>query len=291
LEESTKAPLKAGGAKKWVQGLRDAVGRQDIEVYGIDPRTHAAHVLVEADYHMKLVGMGLEDGTLGVKSYLDMVEVGADGKLPPMDVLRWWFTLNYDAVLATKPRDAFELQGQGVKVLSENELVTEKGERIHTGKSDDLNSAFARNFTKQFDLLAGKYPVYAELRNVFDLALVAGVIQTQDLPGQAGWHMTHFGPEGAYQPRLDNAPREVESIVNYRMTAGKKIVAGVSGGVRCDPRTFVLKEQVKTDTYGLLSAERANNVPKKVAPRSLHPHGLIVDLIKKGLRLFRTSPS
>ena len=39
--------------------MRDCLGRQDIEVYGIDPRCRVAHVLVEADYHMKLIGMGL----------------------------------------------------------------------------------------------------------------------------------------------------------------------------------------------------------------------------------------
>ena len=37
-------------------------GKQDIEVYGLDPRTRAAQVIVEADYRMKLVGMGLEAG-------------------------------------------------------------------------------------------------------------------------------------------------------------------------------------------------------------------------------------
>ena len=68
---------------------------------------------------------------------------GKDGKAPPMSVLRWWFTLNYAALSATEGRDAFELKGPGVKVLSENELLTETGERQHTGKSDELNARFA----------------------------------------------------------------------------------------------------------------------------------------------------
>ena len=64
-------------------------GKQDIEVYGLDPRTRAARILVEADYRMKLVGMGLEDGVPGVVSYLNLIK----GPPPPMGVLRWWFTL------------------------------------------------------------------------------------------------------------------------------------------------------------------------------------------------------
>jgi hypothetical protein len=244
------------------------MGLQDIEVFGIDPRTHAAHILVEADYHMKLIGMGLEEGTLGVKSYLDMVEVGPDGKLPPMDVLRWWFTLNYDAVQATKARDGFEFQGAGVKVQSENEFVTEQGKRIHTGNSDAVNSAFAESFTRHFDLLAGKYPVYAQLRNVMDLALVAGLIAGEDLAGQTQWHFTHFGPVGAYQPRLNQAPAEVESIANYRVIGGKRIVAGVSGGVLCDARAITAKEKIKVADDPALAAQRDYHAAKQVAARN-----------------------
>jgi hypothetical protein len=268
VAESNKSPLKAGTRETWLRKLRETLGRQDIEVYGIDPSTHAAHILVEADYHMKLVGMGLEDGTLGVKSYLDTVTLGPDGSLPPMDVLRWWFTLNYDAVTTTDNRRAFELKGPGVKVLSENEMLTERGERIHTGTSDELNSRFAQSFTKHFETLAGKYPVYAELRNIFDLALVAGIVRGEDLAGQTGCHFTHFGPEGAYTPRLDHAPREVDTIVNHRLIAGTHIVAGISGGVAVDTKALVAKAAIKTDEYGLLFAEHANHTPKKVTARS-----------------------
>ena len=265
--ESAKTPLKAGGRGKWVKQLRDTLGRQDITVFGIDPQTHAAHILVEADYHMKLIGMGLAEGTLGVKCYLDTVEVGPNGELPPMDVLRWWFTLNYDAVSATKAHDAFKLHGPGVKVLSENEMLTERGERVHTGKSDALNSQFAESFTKHFETLAEKYPVYAELRNIFDLALVAGIVRSENLSSQAAWHLTHFGPEGAYQPRLDYAPKEVDTIVNYRVVRNKHIVAGISGGVSVDASALVGKK-IKTDDYGALTANRVSSAPKKVTARS-----------------------
>lgn len=263
----SKAPLKPGQRDKWLKEFRDAVGRQDIETHGIDPRTHACLTIVEADYHMKLVGLGLEEGMLGVQSYLDSIEVAKDGSTPPMSVLRWWFTLNYDALTATESRDAFELKGPGAKVLSENELLTEKGERVHTGKSDELNSKFADSFTKHFDSLAAKYPVYAELRNVFDLALVSAVIQSHDLPGQCNWHMAHFGPDGDYQPALGVAPAEVESVMNHKVVNGKHVIAAVSGGVVVDARQLAAKQAVKTDTYGDLKAERNGSAPQNL-PRS-----------------------
>jgi len=147
-------------------------------------------------------------------------------------VLRWWFTLNYDALAATEGRDAFELRGPGVAVLSENELINARGERAHTGDSDAPTRQFAETFTSQFEKLAAKYPIYAELRNVFDLALAGAVIQSHDLPGQVGWHMTYFGPSGDYQPQLGAAPTEVESVMNHRVIGGKHVVAAISGGVR-----------------------------------------------------------
>ena len=255
-------PLKPSQREKWLEEFRSAVGKQDIVVYGIDPRTRAARVLVEADYRMKLVGMGLEPGTLGVTSYLDSIEVAPGGTPPPLDVLRWWFTLNYKSLQATEPRDGFELRGPGAKVLSENELVTELGERVHTGKSNELNRKFAESFTKHFEVLAAKYPVYADLRNIFDLALVSALMHSQDLPGQVGWHMTHFGPQGAYEVGLGPAPTEVESVINHRVIGGKHVVAGVSGGVTVAPRALVEKEAIQTDEYGLVKVERSGSAPK-----------------------------
>ncbi len=265
LEESSKRPLKAGQREAWVGQLRDLVGVQDISVFGIDPRTRAARVLVEADYRMKLVGMGLEEGVLGVTSYLDSLQANKDGVVPPMDVLRWWFAVNYDAVQATEAHDAFELRGQGVKVMSENELLTERGDRVHTGKADHLNRQFTESFTKNFPALAAKYPVYAELQNIFDLALVAALIKAQDLPSQTGWHMTYFGDSERCSPELGVAPREVESIVNHRVINRTQVVVGVSGGVSVDVRGLVASDRLKVDTYGKLQANRAGSKPKTLA--------------------------
>jgi hypothetical protein len=256
--------LKPSQRSRWLEEFRSAVGKQDIVVYGIDPRTRAARVLVEADYRMKLVGMGLEPGTLGVTSYLQSIEVDPGEAPPPMNVLRWWFTLNYSALKTTDGHDAFALAGQGAKVLGEDELLTELGERVHTGAIHDLNRQFAESFTKQFEVLADKYPVYAELRNVFDLALVTALMKSHSLPDQVGWHMTHFGPQGQYEVAHGTAPTEVDSVINHRVIGGKTIVAGVSGGVTVDARQLVAPAAIKTDDYGLLKVEHHGSAPKSL---------------------------
>ncbi len=262
LNESSKSPLKAGQTQTWLNQLRDHMGQQDIEVAGIDARTRVARVIVEADYRMKLVGMGLEDGVLGVTSYLDSIP--ANEAPPTMSVLRWWFTMDYAALRATTARDAFEIRGQGVKVLSENEMLTERGERIHTGQSDELNAQFAHGFTKHFEALATKYPIYADLQNVFDLTLVAALLRAEDLPGQVGWHLVHLSDPERYKVSLSAAPSTVQTVVNHRLIQRKHVVAGVSGGVSVDSSKFVSKPAIQVDDYGDLKAEHAGSLPENL---------------------------
>ena len=184
--------------------FRAAVGKQDIEVFGgLDPQTRAARTLVEADYRMKLVGMGLEEGVPGVTSYMSLI------KSPPRDmgVLRWWFTLNYDSIQTSQDHLAFNIRGQGVKVESENEHLTAKGERIHTGESEPLNRQFTESFTRHFGELCAKYPIYAELRNLCDLALAASLVREEGLADKVGWHMAYFGNPPGVRRRAGRGPQ------------------------------------------------------------------------------------
>ena len=146
--------LELSEAAAWVATLRERLGRQQIEVYGVDPRTRVGRIMVEADYRMKLVGMGLEEGVQGVERYLATIAPPQPGKPQTMDVLRWWFAVNHDAVAATAERDAFELRGQGVQVLSENEFLAAGGQRTATGKTAEPNERFFRLLIAMADHLS-----------------------------------------------------------------------------------------------------------------------------------------
>ena len=269
VQQFLARPMPPGGRKAWIQQLRAQLGRQDIEVYGLDPRTRAARVLVEADYRMKLVGMGLEEGVPGVESYLNLVKVPPGKTPPPFGVIRWWFTLNYDAVLTSADRRAFALRGQGVKVLSENEKLTAEGKRVHTGQSEPWTRRFAESFTAQFEALCEKYPIYADLRNVFDLALVSALIRQEKMPEKVDWHLTCFGDGGSYPVALGRVPRSVDSVVNYRVIQDPAFglvhtVVGVSGGVRCDPAPMAAPAAVTAQTDGVLGKQQSAAVPGKL---------------------------
>jgi hypothetical protein len=259
VQRSSGTPIKVGGRDAWLEQLRSELGAQDISVFGVDPRTRVAQVLVEADYRMKLVGIGLEPGTMDVPSYLDMIKVPAGNAPPPMDVLRWWFTMDYTAIHADPERQAFALVGQGVKVQSENEMLSARGERINTGNADELNREFAHNFTKNFAALASKYPIYAELQNVFDLALVAALVKHERIADKLDWQAAFFGNDKAYQVALGQTPKTVQTVINHRVVNRVHVLAAVSGGVTADP--YAQAKVVRPDTSGKVYAQRRVAAP------------------------------
>jgi hypothetical protein len=255
----------------WSRKIRELLGQQDIHVFGIDDRTHTARVLVEADYRMKLIGMGLEPSVPGVPSFLERIQLTPDGSVPPLDVVRWWFTLNYDDVFADESGLIFTFTGSGVKVLSENELLDEHGQRIHTGQSHGPAKEFARDFTKQFASLSTEYPIYRELKNVFDMALVASLIRHQQLAQKTNWHLTYFGPERAdsltYHPKLDAVATQVDSVMNQHVLKTRKqsstvkhTIVGVSGGISYDAHEAMGAEKIKLADHQFDEAEKLRPV-------------------------------
>jgi hypothetical protein len=233
LDKTSARPLEPRRRKEWLETIRTRLGRQDIEIFGIDPTSRVAQVLVEADVHMKLIGMGLEEGVDGVESYLELVQASG-GQPSAMSVLRWWFALNYAAIRTSPDGDAYELVGDGVRVLSENELLAAQGQRIHTGQSDALNEQFADSFTAHYAALAQKYHVYGELRSIFDLALALAIIESEKLADKAGWQPSRLVDNERLRLPAWPAPREVETVANFVQVNRRQIVAGVSGGVMVD---------------------------------------------------------
>ena len=270
LKNAAGKPIVAGRTEQWLSGLRDSMGRQDVEVFGVDTQTHLAKTMVEADYHMKLIGMGLVPGVPGMNSYMDNLKQVAEktGTPQALSMLRWWFTTNYKALHATKDGQAFEIIGSGVKVLSENELIGKLGNRVGTGKSDPLTQQFASEFTKNFEQLSQQYPVYGELRNVFDLALITMLIKSEDLHTRVQWDLDYFLDENGYRVVQAVSPTAVESVISHRLVGGKTVLAGVSGGVLLDPRVVVAEDNIIHDSYGILEAEHKGNanlsLPKAV---------------------------
>ncbi len=168
--------------------------------------------------------------------------------------------MKYDAVLHTADENGFEFVGSSVLCQSENQFLNDLGQQVKTGKSEGSNLTFAQKFTQQYDELAKRDIVFADLQNVFDLALVAAILRNEGAADRASWDFGEFSNDGAYAITRFNAPTEVESVVNHRVFRGRDIVVQVAGGVRADLAAVLDNEAVTRQGVRIVaSAEKARN--------------------------------
>ena len=233
-----------GNTKVIVDGLRNSLGMQVVTITGISPRTRFAHVMVSADYRMKLIGIGLEKPPVKINSYVDYAR-------KQEGLVRWFFTPNYETVRVSDDKLAMELVGNGVKLVGEDEIVNPDGTRRAVGKTVGASRKFVDGFTRKYPELAAKEPVYAHLRNLIDLLVAAAFIQQQDFYGQAGWNMDLFIDENKFKTEFFNAPKEVATAVNA-VWKGNKLMTPVGGGVDIKPTLALASDRLLTDEGGRL---------------------------------------
>ena len=234
VEAGASKEIDASATRGWVAQLQKKLGRQDVEVWGVPGDSRVARVIVEADYRMKLIGIDKLDAGKGVPSYFDLLPLTQQKNPPPMDALRWWLTMQFDGVLHSADKSAFEILGSSVLCQSENQMLTAEGKHVPTGQAEATNRLFAENFTKNYAQLAAKDLVFADTQNIFDLALCSALIKNEHLDAKADWDMGVFAPNGAYSPATYSVPKEIDSVVNHRVYRGRHIVVQVVGGVTAD---------------------------------------------------------
>jgi hypothetical protein len=210
-----------------VNGLRNSLGLQTITVHGVAPSTHFAQVMIEADYRMKLIGIGLEKPPVKLASYVDLASPSQVGRNA---LQRWYFVPDYQCVRVSDDELAMELVGEGVKLVGEDEVVTHDGTRQQAATSNRASQTFVHAFTKVYPELSAKSPVYAQLRNLIDMAIAAAFIQAQDFYGHAGWTMATFGREERLPVETNPTPQKVDTVVTS-IWRGNRLMTPLGGGV------------------------------------------------------------
>jgi hypothetical protein len=266
-DSQANGPLSPAGVKSWAKKVGTLLGQQEISVFGVPANSRVARVMVEADYRMKLIGIGKLDGGSNIPNYFELLAKDPSLASSNLEALRWWMTLKCDAVLYSPSRDAYEIRGSSVKCLSENEFLSENGQRLATGKAEPINQRFAANFTSHYQQLAAQDPIFADLQGIFDLAIVAALIQRDQLDQRAHWDRGVLADQGAYQPAVYAAPRQTESVVNHRVFNGRDVVLQVAGGVRWDVLAVLQDNQVAQPSPRLGGVAQAARAPELPAGR------------------------
>lgn len=229
--------------RRIADGLRQSLGLQEVKVLGISPKTHFAGVLVEADYRMKLIGIGLQGNPVGIKSYVERASAKSAGR---NGLQRWYFVPDYNAVRMSEDGTAMRLEGRGVKLVSADEVVLADGSRASAGKADRASRGFVRDFTDRYEALARRVPVYGQLRNLIDLSIAAAFIQENDYFSQAGWNMAFFGDETAFSVERYRAPEKVDTACNA-IWRGNRLMLPIGGGVTIQARQALDSENLLPD--------------------------------------------
>src|SRR5262249_31571984 len=99
---------------------------------------------------------------------------------------RWWLACDYDPIAKSEDGLAFEIRGRGVKAMTEDEIIGADGNVQQTGKANPVAQKWADTMTAKYDELSAKEPIFGELRNIMDLAVVAAIIKKENLCSQAG---------------------------------------------------------------------------------------------------------
>jgi hypothetical protein len=264
VEETSKSPLRPGQAArdKWIHELQARLGLQDVVVTGVPANTRVAQVIVEADYRMKLIGVAKLDAGKKIPNYFDLLYKAGQIRGGSLDVLRWWLTMKYSAIVHNPNRSFFEIQGASVMAQSENQFLNSQGQHLPTGKSEPVNRQFVENFTRHYNELAQRDPVFADLRNIMDMALVAALCRQEHLHQRADWDLGAFGPGGEYHPAIVPAPTVVESVMNYRAyNGGRDIVVQVAGGVQADIVGIARDQSIAKEDAGLDEVAQHGKTP------------------------------
>lgn len=236
-----------------VNSLRQALGFNEVTITGIPAGTHFAHVLTEADYRMKLIGIGLEAPAVPMATYISKLTVAMTAG---NSLVRWYFVPDYEAIAESEDGLAMQLVGQGVKLVGEDELVGRDGSRQASGrKANGASRVFTSEFTKKFKQIADNSAVYGQLRNLVDMTIAAAYIQDRDLYQQANWDLGIFADEDRLPVVVLPAPQRVETAINAIMM-GSRLVTPIGGGVLLQVRHALEQDNIRADVDGKIKSER-----------------------------------
>ncbi|QDU56791.1 DUF1598 domain-containing protein [Aeoliella mucimassa] len=228
------------GPERAANAIAEAMGYQTISVTGVPQTSHFARTMVAADFRMKRLAMGFEPSPVNnMPSYLQLLGKGR-GRVSQNMLPRWWLAPNYQPVLRDEAGLAWEIRGQGIKCLTEQDYVNAQGEKTQTVAAGGPAKKWADTFTDKFEILADQDSSFGHLRNAMDLAVVATLIVREGMAEQVGLDMPWINEK--YELAEFNAPKRVATQTSF-IKAGRQWIISASGGVQIIPAEILAEDE------------------------------------------------
>lgn len=216
--------------------LQKILGPQEVVVGGVPRNSRHAHIMIDADYHMKKVCQG-HVVLPNVNSYLD--HYLAKSKLSPgmsLGMARFWFHVAPDTPTYQEGKGIIWLDQCPVVVLTEKQETSPSGTLYDVKEDDPIAVAFKADFSREFPKSTARVPVYADLENLFRLRALLLAMEFRGSLRAVGMDPRTFLSEYEYQdetPMSDSLP----GLVNHKLPKrGSSYFPIVCGGVGMDMR-------------------------------------------------------
>ncbi len=234
LQEILSSTKQMPNPQKIFRSMEEALGPQQVTVGGVPADTHFAQVLVAADYRMKRIGMGLESsGVAELPSYLSMVQA---------------LEAQYRPIARDPDELGWKLTGGKMVCLTETDLLVREGMQRGSGRTDKNAARWCERMTAYYDDLASNKPVFRELMNCVDLAVVAALIDSRQLADRAGLDLSLLKDTSSVQLSSYEVPKQVPTVA-HGMKRGSRWILSASGGVQFQPWAF-LEDVVEAQDVG-----------------------------------------
>ena len=123
-----------------------------------------------------------------------------------------------------------QLGSTGARLIAETEFVASNGERVQARRRNRASLGFATDFTRKYAALARAEPIYAELRNVMDLSIIAAAIQFLDTYNKCDWQPGLFVDSSLFDVQTRKPISKLPTAVNA-VWKGRRLLTPVGGGV------------------------------------------------------------
>ncbi len=227
-------------------GMEDALGLQTVTLQGVDPASHFAYVMAAADFRMKQISMGVTKSPVRtLPSFVSMMKTpAANGALP-----RWWLAPNYDAITRDEAGLTWVIKGAKVVTMTDTDFFD--GNKVVRKGADavDVFGKWADKMTENYEALSVAEPIFGQLRNCMDCALVAAIIAENDVLSKVDHSFGEMLTSKDVCTRYDFVPAHVPSTSVVARRGGAFMF--VTGGVSINPW-----ETVKASTSANLDSVR-----------------------------------
>ncbi len=210
---------------------------QSTRVLGIPFDTHASQLMLRADYMMKAITNGSRKLNIpGLKGIPDMrydyimkqVRRGVHPvSVPASSQDRYWFYPANHQYTVNKKGTNYLVSQSGIKLLTANQMMTSRGALKDSSRKSPFAEKFALCFSRRYQQIANKLPVYHELAGLFRQTAVTKLIKTVQGIKRSGLDARYLLDEMQLKPVIvKRAVPGICRIQRYRLRNKQRRLVG-----------------------------------------------------------------